>query len=638
MKLYSGTAEQFISDNDKNYIMDKLRLNFFYKFRYEPSEYELLSWRNSLGELSTIFRNVGLKDNGVVLEYKLPMTSKRLNCIVTGKSRKDKEEALVIQLKEWQKSEDTEGKNELFIRVGGLHKEVLHPAVQTKQSVEYLRSVHTAFNKDNNINLNGCVFLHNYIYEKNDPVLNNKFKDICNTYPLFSRNDTEEFEKYIEEKVGMGEGVDTLKKIENGKYNPDKKLMNHVSEIIKGNPQYTLLDEQQIVYDKIFASVESCCSKNIEFNNYFTKDNCQCDGKKVIIIKGGPGTGKSVIAINLMADLLKQGFNTNYATDSRAFTETLRSVIGSKGSSTFKYFNSYMNTGENELDVLICDEAHRIRKSSNNRFTKKENKSDLDQIDELLRAARVCVFFIDDLQRVRPDEIGNSIYIKEKAEEKGYEVFQYELKTQFRCSGSETFVNWIDNTLGIRKTPNVIYDTNQDEFEFKIAESPYELEKMIREKAEEGYSARMVAGFCWPWSKTPDEEGNLINDIVIGDFKRPWNAHPDIRNLKDNIPKAPKWARDPNGINQIGCIYTAQGFEFDYVGVIIGKDLIYDLDESRWIGNKDNCYDIMVKREKEHFTELIKNTYRVLLSRGMKGCFVWFEDEGAESFFRSRIE
>lgn len=645
MKLYSGSAEQFILDNDKNYIMDKMRLNFFYKYRYEPSEYELLSWKNSLGQLSSIFRNAGLKDNGVILEYKLPLTSKRLNCIVTGKNKDNKDEALVIELKEWHKTHESSGRNEVYTNVGGLQKEILHPSVQAGQYIEYLKGVHTAFNDDNDsIEVNGCTYLHNYDYEDNDAVQNEKFKEICSIYPMFSRNETSELERFIGGKVGNGKGIDILKKIEDGKFKPDKKLMNHVSDVIKGIPQYVLIDEQQIVYDKIYAEVESYC-RNTESNDVSKEDKCinkelevEHESKKVIIINGGPGTGKSVIAINLMADLLKEGYDTNYATGSRAFTETLRSVIGSKSAEKFKYFNSYMKKGKKELDVLICDEAHRIRKSSNNRFTKKEDKSDLEQIDELFRAAKVCVFFIDDVQRVRPDEIGSTSYIKEKAEEKGYEVFQYELKAQFRCSGSENFVSWLDNTLGINKTPDVIYDTSRDDFEFKIVASPKELEEMIKAKAEEGYCARMVAGFCWPWSKTPDENGNLVNDVVIGDFKRPWNAHPDIRNLKDKIPKAPKWAQDPNGINQIGCIYTAQGFEFDYVGVIVGKDLVYDMDESRWVGNREQCCDVMVKREKEHFTELIKNAYRVLLSRGMKGCFVWFEDEGAERFFRSRVE
>lgn len=624
MKLYSGSAEQFILDNDKNYIMDKMKLNFFYKYRYEPSECELLSWKNSLGQLCSIFRNAGLKDNGVILEYKLPLISKRLNCIVTGKSKENNDEALVIELKEWHKTHESSGRNEIYANVGGLQKEILHPSVQAKQYVEYLKAVHTVFNNENNnIKVEGCTYLHNYIFQENDSILDDKFNEVCRIYPLFSRNETKKLEQFIGNKVGNGKGTDILKKIECGKFKPDKKLMNHVSDVIKGLPQYVLIDEQQIVYDKVLSITESACTSS---------------EKKVVIIKGGPGTGKSVIAINLMSDLLKEGYKTNYATGSRAFTETLRSIIGSSSASTCKYFNSYMKSEENELDILICDEAHRIRKTSNNRFTKKEDKSDLEQIDELFRAAKVCVFFIDDVQKVRPDEIGSTSYIREKALENGYEVFQYELKAQFRCSGSENFVSWLDNTLGINKTPDVIYDTSRDDFEFKIAASPKELEEMIKEKAEDGYCARMVAGFCWPWSKTPDKDGNLINDVVIGDFKRPWNAHPDIRNLKDNIPKAPKWAQDPNGINQIGCIYTSQGFEFDYVGVIVGKDLMYDMDESRWIGSREHCYDVMVKREKEHFTELIKNTYRVLLSRGMKGCFVWFEDEGAERLFRSRVE
>ncbi|MBN1060202.1 DUF2075 domain-containing protein [Clostridium botulinum] len=621
MKLYSGTAEQFILDNNKNHIAEKLRLSFFYKFRYEPSEYEILFWENSLKELSKIFNNIGLKDNGVLLEYKLPLTSKRLNCVVTGKSKENKEEAIIIELKEWDKCHRSSGKNEVTTYVGGAKKEILHPCVQVGQYIKYLNSAHTAFN-DNCISLNGCTYLHNYNFETEDPILDEKFKKVANSYPMFSKDDAKSLEKYIDKNVGNGNGLSILEKVEEGKYKPNKKLMNHVSNVIKGIPEYILLDEQQVVYDKVFS---------------ITQEAYRDTKKKVVIIKGGPGTGKSVIAINLMSDLLKEGYNTHYATGSRAFTETLRSTIGIKSSSTFKYFNSYMQEKENTLDVLICDEAHRIRRTSNNRFTKKDMKSDLAQIDELLKVAKVCVFFIDDMQVVRPDEVGTTNYIKEKVKENGYELFEYELKIQFRCNGSEGFVNWIDNTLGIKPTANIIFDSSQNEFDFKIVKSPFELEEMIKEKSEEGYSSRIVAGFCWPWSKKPDEEGNLINDIVIGDFKRPWNAHPDIRNIKSDIPKAPKWAHDKNGINQIGCIYTAQGFEFDYVGVIIGKDLTYDLDESKWVSNKEYCEDTIVKRSKDKLTQLLKNTYRVLLSRGMKGCYVYFEDKDTERFFSSRM-
>lgn len=622
MNLYSGSAEQFIEDNEKNYIWEKMKLSFFSKFRYEPSSYEIMYWQKSLKSISKVIKKAGLKDNGILLQYKLPMTSKKIDLFVTGKDKDDKDTALIVELKDWCKSVECECDNEVVIDIAGTKKEILHPSVQLRQYKMYLQNMTDIFTNDDNIKLKGCSYLHNYNFDEDDAVLDNKFDKVRCEYPLFDKNENSKLEQYINKILPKSDNMKVMHKIEQceGK---TKKLMNNVSDIIKGKSQYILLDEQMVVYDKVFSLV---------------KKSCESDEKKVIIIKGGPGTGKSVIAINLMADMLKEGYKTQYATGSRAFTETLRSVIGSKGASEFKYFNSYMQSEENSLDVLICDEAHRIRKSSNNRFTKKDNKSDLPQIEELIRAAKVCVFFIDDMQVVRPEEIGSSNYIKEFAKSKGVAVYEYELKAQFRCSGADGFVDWIDNTLGLKQTPNIIYDTSKSEFDFKIVSSPEELERMIREKNEERYSARMVAGFCWPWSKTPDADGNLVNDIVIGDFKRPWNAHPDIRNLKDNIPKAPKWASDENGINQIGCIYTAQGFEFDYVGVIVGKDLAYDLEEGRWKCDKEYCKDVMVKRAKDNLDSLIKNAYRVLLSRGMKGCYVWFEDEGAEEFFKSRIE
>ncbi|MFY9199625.1 MAG: DUF2075 domain-containing protein, partial [Methanosarcina flavescens] len=321
---------------------------------------------------------------------------------------------------------------------------------------------------------------------------------------------------------------------------------------------------------------------------------------------------------------------------SRAFTETLRKIVGTRGSAQFKYFNSYMNEEENSVDVLIADEAHRIRKTSNNRFTPLERKSKIPQIEELINVAKVLVLFIDDDQVVRPDEIGSVEYIKAYAKENNCQVFEYELEAQFRCNGSDGFVNWVNNTLGIQKTANVIW-TQKEEFDFQIMSSPEELEASIIEKIKEGFTGRLTAGFCWPWSQ-PNRDGKLLNDVVIGDFKRPWNAKQDAKKLAKHIPKAPLWAYDPNGINQVGCVYTIQGFEFDYVGVIFGKDLVYNFDIQRWEGHPEYSEDTVVKRSNDQFTDLVKNTYRVLLSRGMKGCYVYFMDKDTENFFKSRME
>jgi hypothetical protein len=215
-------------------------------------------------------------------------------------------------------------------------------------------------------------------------------------------------------------------------------------------------------------------------------------------------------------------------------------------------------------------------------------------------------------------------------------VFEYQLEAQFRCAGSAGFVNWIDNTLGIARTANVIWDGTED-FDFRILPSPMAVEEAIREKADEGHSARMVAGYCWKWSNPRKDDLTLVDDVVIGDYERPWNARPGKR-VAEGIPSAPLWATNPGGIDQIGCIYTAQGFEFDYTGVIIGSDIRYDLDLQKWVGFPKDSYDTMVKRGKKQFVELVKNTYRVLLSRGMKGCYVYFVDKDTERFVGSRME
>lgn len=621
MRLYSGSSQQFITDTAQNQIAEKLKSAFFGHYRYNPSPSEISSWRNSLRAISLLFQDANLMDNGILLEYQLPLSSRRLDCMITGRDRKHTDNAVIIELKQWETCEKADGDNEVVTWLGGSKREILHPSVQVGQYSTYLQDTHTAFYEKNSILLNACTYLHNYSFHKNDVLLDKKFTEIVHKYPVFSSDGALLLQDYLRSKLEAGEGTDVLARVEQSEYRPSKKLMDHIGKVIKGKPQYILLDEQLVVYDKVFA----CARKGYHRKN-----------KTVIIIKGGPGTGKSVIAINLMADLLLEGYNAQYATGSRAFTQTLRNIIGTRGSVQFKYFNSYVEAENNAVDVLICDEAHRIRKTSSNRFTPEAKRSKVPQVQEIINASKVAVFFIDDDQVVRPDEIGSIDYIHSYAENAGCDLYEYELEVQFRCSGSDAFVNWINNTLGIRKTANVLWNAEED-FEFQIFESAESLDRAIRRKVEEGFTARMTAGFCWDWS-TAYPDGTLKNDVVIGNYKKPWNAKPEAKRLAKGIPKATLWAYDPNGIDQIGCIYTAQGFEFDYIGVIFGKDLMYDFDDQGWNAIKENSSDPVVRKSKDRFIDLIKNTYRVLLSRGIKGCYVYFMDKETERFIRSRTE
>jgi DUF2075 family protein len=621
MRLYSGSSEQFIKDTVLNQIAEKLKNSFFTHYRYNPSPNEINAWRNSLRAIAQVFEYSGLTDHGIILEYQLPMTSKRLDCLICGKDAENKGNAVIIELKQWDKCFESDAPNEIMTFVGGAQRDVLHPSVQVGQYKMYLEDTHTAFYEDNPVNLAACSYLHNYNFYKEDVIFAPKFQSVLTEIPLFTADDVEILSNYLISKLDQGNGLEVLVRIEQSRYRPSKKLMDHVGNVIHGKSEYILLDEQLIVYDRVLQ----CASKGFHDKQ-----------KSVILIKGGPGTGKSVIAINLMADLLIKGYNAQYATGSRAFTETLREVIGSRGTPQFRYFNSYNTADINAVDVLICDEAHRIRKTSNNYHTPQVRRSNAAQIEEILNAGKVTVFFIDDDQVVRPDEIGSSDYIKLWTKKFNCKLFEFELETQFRCAGSEGFVNWINNTLGIRRTANVILSGDEN-FDFKIFSTAEQLEEAIKEKISMGNTARVTAGFCWPWSN-PKSDGNLVEDVQVGYYRRPWNAKPEARHLAPGIPKAPLWAYDPGGINQVGCIYTAQGFEFDYVGVIIGLDLRYNFDIGKWEAYKENSFDNPVRRSPDRFIDLLKNTYRVLFSRGMKGCYVHFMDKDTERFFRSRME
>jgi len=619
MLLYQGTSNEFVSETTKNAIVDKLQESFKRQMGYNPSEPERRSWQNSLRAMALVVATSGLKNHGVGIEYQLPGSSRRLDFMITGLSVESKKAAVIIELKQWEKTEPGDG-DKVVTFVGQRERDVLHPSVQVGNYRQYLSDQLIALHEGiSTIGLSACSYLHNYSLEKDDPLFEDKFKAVVAKNPLFSKDDVDKLVAYLNDLIPLPDNGTVVDEIVRSKAKPSKKLLEEIHRVVKDDSRYVLLDEQIVAYNRIVSEV---------------KRSAQTGEKAAIIIRGGPGTGKSVIALNVMGELSKLGHNTHYVTGSRAFTETIRKILGTRGAQQVKFFNSYMAAEPGSIDVMVCDEAHRIRKTSNNMYTKKDKRSTKSQIEELFDASKVAVFFIDDRQVVRPDEIGSSVLIKEFAESKGIRLYECELSAQFRCNGSDAFINWVNHTLQIDVTANPFWEASNP-YEFKIFDSPIELEKAIHAKVNEGSSARMSAGFCWKWSD-PDSTGNLLDDVVVGDWKRPWDAKPGAGRLAKGIPPAALWAYDPNGIGQVGCVYTAQGFEFDYIGVIIGKDLIYRSDKG-WVGVKEESCDSVVKRSKDKFVDLVKNTYRVLLTRGMKGCYVYFMDEETRKFFESRI-
>lgn len=623
MQLYAGTSKDFISDATRNGIAAKLERAFLDAFHYKPSIQEVQSWQNSLFRMAFTLQQGSFLDHGILLEYQLPLSSRRLDCMVTGTNDGGYPYSVIVELKQWSDVEESNAEDCVTTWVAGSKKDILHPSRQVGQYEEYLRDMHSVFVRGE-VGLRSCAFLHNLSYDPNSEIFAERHKHVLKQYPAFTGDKQDDLITYMRDHLRAGRGAAVLDQVLKSKFSPSKKLLEHTAEVVQDQKAYVLLDSQQVVFAKVLAEAREG-SKASKLK------------KTVVLVHGGPGTGKSVIALHLLGRLSGEGLKTMHLTGSKAFTENMRKLVGSRAAAQFGYFNLNKrgDLPPNQFDALVLDEAHRIRESSKDRFTKTGDWSGLPQIDELVHIARVSVFFIDDRQIVRPGEVGSSELIKDAANRAGAKVLEFELNAQFRCSGSDGFINWVDNTLDIRRTANVLWKCD-DPYEFRVMDSVQELESAIRQKATEG-SARLVAGFCWPWS-VPKSDGSLVADVQIEGWAMPWNAKPDAGRLAAGIPKSNFWASDPGGLDQVGCVYTAQGFEFDYVGIIFGLDLRYDWNTNEWVSDKKQSHDSMVKRSKEQFLDLVKNTYRVLFTRGIKGCYVYFMDEDTRRFFQSRLE
>jgi uncharacterized protein len=623
MQLYAGSSRDFIGDAVRNGIAAKLERAFLDAFHFKPSLQEVQSWQNSLFRMAYVLEQGGYLDHGVLLEYQLPLSSRRLDCMVTGHDDGGQPYSVIVELKQWSDVEASNAEDCVTTWVAGAKRDILHPSRQVGQYEEYLRDMHSVFTQGE-VGLRSCAFLHNLSYDAGNEIYAPRHAAVLKKFPAFAGDQQAQLQGYMGDHLRGGRGELVLEQVLKSKFAPSKKLLEHTASVVQDQKAYVLLDSQQVVFAKVLAEAqEGAKASKLK--------------KTVVLVHGGPGTGKSVIALHLLGRLSGEGLNVMHLTGSKAFTENMRRLVGSRAATQFGYFNVNKkgDLPPNQFDALVLDEAHRIRESSKDRFTKAGDWSGLAQIDELIHAARVSVFFIDDRQIVRPGEVGSSDLIRAAAGRADAKLLEFELDAQFRCSGSDGFINWVDNTLDIRRTANVLWRRN-DPYEFRICVTVNELAERIREKARHG-SARLVAGFCWPWSD-PKGDGSLHPDVEVGDWRMPWNAKPDAGRLGPGTPKSNFWASDAGGLNQIGCVYTAQGFEFDHVGIIFGRDLRYDWGQNAWVGDRTQSFDAVVKRSKEQFVDLVKNTYRVLFTRGIKGCYVHFIDEGTKRFFQSRID
>lgn len=620
MIIYEADVAEFLNDVADEVIVDRLYSVYQEKIG-RTSKSEIRSWDHSLQRMSNVLRDRAIpRDAKTAIEFKIPNTGKRVDFIVAGNDGKENH-AVIIELKQWETVEKNDRLDAVVVEtyLGGAKRPTTHPSYQAWSYASLIED----FNEDVRtipIHLRPCAYLHNYFIQENDPLLDGHYAEHIERAPVFRKGEMEQLRDFIKRYIKYGDKNDIIAKIENGRIRPSKSLQDSMVAMLQGNPEFVMIDDQKIIYEQILDCVASCMAQS---------------EKGVFIVKGGPGTGKSVLAINLLVQHIQDDYFAMYVTKNSAprdvYATKLKGTMKKKSiDNLFKGSGSFHATEKNEFDILIVDEAHRLNEKSGLFSNLGEN-----QVKELMNSAKFSVFFIDEAQRVTLKDIGSVGLIKQFAKELGVQVYEGELASQFRCDGSDGYMAWLDDVLGIRETANS-HDLGMD-YDIQIVNSPNVLRQLIVEKNKVNNKARIVAGYCWEWI-SEGKNNRDVHDIVIEahDFSISWNLGNDI------------WAIAEESIDEAGCIHTCQGLEFDYIGVIIGDDLRFEDGQVVTDYTKRAKTDQSIKGVKKWMKEdpqaatkavdaIIRNTYRTLMTRGQKGCYVYCTDENLATYLKGRL-
>ena len=615
MIIYSEPKTRFQADVEANRVADRIQQLLREKSKRAAGPAEVRSWQNSLLYVRNVLDDDEIPgDAQVSIEYTIPQTAKRIDVVVSGQDEHHREAAIIIELKQWEAAKKT-GKDAIVSTfLGGAVRETEHPSYQAWTYAALLRDFNETVQSED-IQLVPCAYLHNCTSAEG--ILDSFYTEHLEQAPAFLRNDADRLRSFIKRYVKHGDARDLMFRIDQGRIRPSKSLVDSLLSMLQGNNEFLLIDDQKLVYETALAMA----------------DEGRTGPKRVLIVEGGPGTGKSVVAINLLVELTARQLVTQYVSRNAA----PRAVYEAKLSGTFRktrIANMFRGSGSfidgepDTFDALIVDEAHRLNEKSGLYKNLGEN-----QIKELIAASRMTVFFIDEDQRVTIQDIGTKSEIKQWADELGAETTELELVSQFRCNGSDGYLGWIDHALQIRATANM--DLDGIDYAFAVCESPSELRDSIFEKNHQANKARLVAGYCWDWKSKKD--ANAIDIEFPGtDFQMRWNLDTD----------GSLWIVMPESVNEVGCIHTCQGLDLDYVGVIIGPDLtvrdgVVTTDASERSRNDSSVRGLkkLRKEDPDRARELgelvIKNTYRTLMTRGQKGCFVYCTDPETQEYFRA---
>lgn len=622
MIVYSGTKQQFVDDVRNNIIHDRISVELKRSLGRKVGPSELSSWRNSMQFMESVVNDSEIPDDaGVSIEFNIPLTNNRIDFILSGKDEKQVESAVIIELKQW--SEVSVTTKDAIVRtfLGTGVRDVNHPSYQAWSYAALIEDFVETVQKDS-IKLIPCAYLHNL--DSGEAINDPRYKVHIDKAPVFISKDAKKLNAFLKRFVKHGDTSDIMYRIEHGKIRPSKSLADSLSSMMQGNTEFLMIDHQKLVYETAL-DLAAKASKQ---------------ARQVLIVEGGPGTGKSVVAVNLLVELIKRGKLAQYVTKNMAprvvYSQRLRrTMTRGRIDNLFKGSASFTGVEHGLFDALLVDESHRL--NAKNRYRKDSE----NQIKELILASKLAVFFIDEAQMVTWSDIGTKAEIRYWANSFGAEVYELQLESQFRCNGSDGYLSWIDDALQLHETANPTLAGV--DYDFRVFDDPKEMRRVIRERNLEANKARMVAGYCWDWISDSRKKANdpRANDIVISEhgFEAQWNLAND----------GSLWITAGNSVNEVGCIHTCQGLELDYIGVIVGEDLIVRDGVVITDATKRSKMDASIKGYKKLLREdhegaikkadtIIKNTYRTLMTRGQKGCYLFSVDPETNEYFKMHAQ
>lgn len=609
MLAYHSSLSEFKKDVLNNMVLKKMLENI------NVGQSELRSWSPTILYMYSILSSLEIDDDVEIgMELKIPLGRSRIDFLISGLDENNKNKLIIIELKQWSNVQTSNKENLVFVP-NYLNEEFLHPSYQAYTYQLNLEAYNEAVvSHEINIKSSSCLF--NLIDDQGikDPI----YADIIDKSPIFSQSDNEKLKEFIKSHIKKGSKYkNLLYLIHSGEIKPSQMLIETLESSLKDNKHFLLLDKQQVAFANIMNILE-------------VNDN----KKHVTICKGGAGTGKSVIAIRILAELIKKQKNTFYLTKNSAVRRCYERYLRGKANEHLRtLFMSAIHISKerpvDEYHCLLVDEAHRLPERSKAGFV----LLGTDLIDEIIKAAKFSVFFIDEKQQVDIRDYATIDKIIETAKKNNAIVHNHsnlELEAQFRCAGNDDYIHWVESILyNEEKT----FQKSREPFNFdvKVFSDFTKFYNEFSKKIELSNKNRFISGDVFPWI-TKDND-NLF-DIVIDGIELKWN-------------KDANYVVDENQKYRVGHIDTVQGMEFEYCGLIIGDDLLY---RDGKVVTDYKKHPIRAGHFRRHgrttvidddlktIDQIIRNTYNVLLTRPTKGIYIYCMDEALKKHIKDRLK